>query len=39
MVIYGITRKDPVIVGTNVSGFILNITFMKLKLKYNKIVQ
>jgi hypothetical protein len=39
MVIYGIIRKDPVIFGTNMSGFILNINLMKLKLKYDKIDQ
>ena len=35
-VIYGIIRKDPVIIGTNAAGFILNIILMTLKLKYNK---
>jgi hypothetical protein len=39
MVIYGIIRKDPVIIETSMSGFILNITLMKLKLKYDKIDQ
>jgi len=38
-VIYGIIRKDPVIVGTNASGFILNIILIILKLKYDKLHQ
>ena len=29
-VIYGIIRKDPVIIGTNAAGFILNIILMTL---------
>ena len=36
-VIYGLIRADPVIVGTNASGFILNIILVILKLKYDKI--
>src|SRR5206468_11936945 len=36
-VIYGIIRKDPVIIGTNAAGFILNIILMTLKLKYDKL--
>ena len=38
-VIYGITRKDPVIIGTNAAGFILNIILMILKLKYDRLHQ
>jgi len=38
-VIYGIIRKDPVIIGTNAAGFILNIILMTLKLKYDKLLQ
>jgi MtN3 and saliva related transmembrane protein len=38
-VIYGIVRKDPVIIGTNAAGFILNIILMILKLKYDKLHQ
>jgi len=38
-VIYGIIREDPVIIGTNASGFILNIILMILKLKYDKLQQ
>jgi MtN3 and saliva related transmembrane protein len=38
-VIYGIIRKDPVIIGTNASGFILNIILMILKLKFDKLHQ
>jgi MtN3 and saliva related transmembrane protein len=36
-VIYGLIRNDPVIIGTNASGFILNIILIALKLKYDKI--
>jgi MtN3 and saliva related transmembrane protein len=35
-VVYGIIRKDPVIIITNASGFILNIILMILKLRYDK---
>lgn len=35
-VIYGLIRADPVIVGTNASGFVLNIILVILKLKYDK---
>jgi MtN3 and saliva related transmembrane protein len=38
-VIYGVIRKDPVIIATNASGFILNIILMILKLKYDKLQQ
>lgn len=38
-VIYGIIREDPVIIGTNVSGFILNVILLILKLKYDKLRQ
>ena len=38
-VIYGIIRRDPVIIGTNAAGFILNIILMILKLKYYKLHQ
>lgn len=38
-IIYGIMREDPVIIGTNASGFILNIILMMLKLKYDKLHQ
>ena len=37
LVIYGLIRKDPVIVGTNISGFILNIILIALKLRYDKL--
>jgi MtN3 and saliva related transmembrane protein len=36
-VIYGIIREDPVIIGTNVSGLILNVILLILKLKYDKL--
>jgi uncharacterized protein with PQ loop repeat len=35
-VIYGIIRNDLVIIGTNVSGVLLNITLIGLKVKYDK---
>jgi MtN3 and saliva related transmembrane protein len=35
-IVYGIIRKDLVIIGTNVSGFILNVILIVLKLKYDK---
>lgn len=38
-VIYGIIRRDPVIIGTNAAGFILNIILMILKLKYDRLHQ
>jgi MtN3 and saliva related transmembrane protein len=38
-VIYGIIRRDPVIIGTNAAGFVLNIILMVLKLKYDKLHQ
>ena len=36
-VIYGLIRSDPVIIGTNASGFVLNITLLAMKLRYDKI--
>ena len=38
-VIYGIIRRDPVIIGTNAAGFVLNIILVILKLKYDKLHQ
>jgi MtN3 and saliva related transmembrane protein len=38
-IIYGIIRRDPVIIGTNAAGFILNIILMILKIKYDKLRQ
>jgi MtN3 and saliva related transmembrane protein len=35
-IIYGIIRSDLVIIGTNVSGFILNVILIGLKLSYDK---
>lgn len=35
-VVYGIIRKDLVIIMTNASGFLLNIILMILKLRYDK---
>jgi len=39
MIIYGIIREDPVIIGTNASGFILNVILIILKIKYDKLHQ
>jgi MtN3 and saliva related transmembrane protein len=36
-VAYGIIRSDPVIIGTNATGFALNVTLLIMKLKYNKL--
>ena len=36
-VIYGLIRKDPVIIGTNISGFILNIILIALKVRYDEL--
>ena len=38
-VVYGIIRRDPVIIGTNAAGFVLNIILMIIKLKYDKLHQ
>ena len=34
-VIYGLIRSDPVIIGTNATGFALNITLLVMKLRYD----
>ena len=36
-VIYGVIRSDPVIIGTNATGFALNIILLIMKLKYDKL--
>jgi MtN3 and saliva related transmembrane protein len=36
-VIYGLIRSDPVIIGTNSTGFALNITLLVMKLRYDKM--
>lgn len=36
-VIYGFIKSDPVIIGTNATGFALNITLLIMKLRYDKI--
>jgi MtN3 and saliva related transmembrane protein len=38
-VIYGVIRSDPVIIGTNATGFALNIALLVMKLKYDKMQQ
>jgi MtN3/saliva family. len=35
-IIYGIIRNDIVIIGTNASGFVLNVLLIGLKVKYDK---
>jgi MtN3 and saliva related transmembrane protein len=36
-VIYGLIRSDLVIIGTNATGFALNITLLVMKLRYDKM--
>jgi MtN3 and saliva related transmembrane protein len=36
-VIYGFIRSEPVIIGTNATGFALNITLLIMKLRYDKM--
>jgi len=36
-VIYGFIRSDPVIIGTNAAGFVLNISLLVMKLRYDKM--
>ena len=36
-VVYGVIRSDPVIIGTNATGFGLNITLLLMKLKFDKL--
>jgi MtN3 and saliva related transmembrane protein len=36
-VLYGFIRSDPVIIGTNATGFALNVTLLILKLKYDRM--
>ena len=36
-VIYGFIRSDPVIIGTNATGFALNITLLTMKIRYDKM--
>jgi MtN3 and saliva related transmembrane protein len=38
-VIYGFIRSDLVIIGTNATGFALNITLLVMKLRYDKMQQ
>jgi MtN3 and saliva related transmembrane protein len=35
-IIYGIIRNDVVIIGTNVSGFLLNVILIGLKIRYDR---
>ena len=36
-VVYGAIRSDPVIIGTNDTGFALNITLLIMKIKFDKL--
>ncbi|MGH9926653.1 MAG: SemiSWEET family sugar transporter [Nitrososphaeraceae archaeon] len=36
-VIYGFIRSDPVIIGTNATAFIQNVSLLIIKLRYDKI--
>jgi MtN3 and saliva related transmembrane protein len=36
-VIYGLIRSDPVIIGTNATGFALNVSLLVMKLRYDKM--
>jgi MtN3 and saliva related transmembrane protein len=36
-VIYGFIRSDPVIIGTNATAFVLNVSLLIIKLRYDKI--
>ena len=36
-VVYGVVRSDLVIIGTNATGFALNVTLLVMKLKYDKL--
>ena len=38
-VVYGFIRSDPVIIGTNATGFALNITLLFMKIKYDMMQQ
>ena len=36
-VIYGVIKSDAVIIGTNATGFALNITLLMMKLRYDRL--
>ena len=36
-VVYGVIKSDLVIIGTNATGFALNITLLGMKLRYDKL--
>ena len=36
-VIYGVIKSDDVIIGTNATGFVLNITLLMIKLRYDRL--
>ncbi|MPZ08347.1 MAG: hypothetical protein GEU26_18360 [Nitrososphaeraceae archaeon] len=36
-VIYGFIRSDPVIIGTNATGFALNVSLLVMKLRYDEM--
>ena len=38
-VVYGLLESDPVIIGTNATGFALNITLLFMKIRYDRMQQ
>ena len=36
-VVYGVIKSDLAIIGTNATGFALNVTLLVMKLKYDKL--
>ena len=36
-VIYGLIGSDPVIIETNAAGFVLNVSLLVMKLRYDKM--
>ena len=36
-IVYGVIKSDLVIIGTNATGFALNITLLGMKLRYDKL--
>ena len=36
-VVYGFIRSDPVIIGTNAAGFVLNIILLVMKIRYDRM--
>ena len=38
-VVYGFIKSDPVMIGTNATGFALNIPLLFMKIKYDRMQQ